>query len=440
MGNRIEPTVAAARITKRAVDAAQPMEGRRYYLWDCDLKGFGLLVLPSGVKSYVFRYRTSEGRKRLATIGKHGRWTPDEARARADAWRQAVNAERDPLTERKERRHAPTIAEVLDAYVDSERFKSKAPSTRSTDRGRIERHLKPTLGAKPVGSLRPSDVERAHAAIRLGKTAADVRTRPRGRARVSGGPGTARKAIKLLHAVFEWAIREGLAGSNPCASVATGTDGNRHVILEDADAYSRMVRTLERMEAERRIRAPVADAIRLIALTGARRGEIAGLRWSHVDLKRGLLTLPPRAHKTGHRSGQARVIGLPAAGQAIVARQPEGAPEDLVFRPSRGDRPLELSKPWTSVRVEAGLPATIGLHGLRHSLASHMAMGGAAAAEIMTALGHSELSTAQRYVHWAQDARQGLAERAASVALAGMTEASGEAGGDIVNLPKGRSR
>jgi site-specific recombinase XerD len=51
------------------------------------------------------------------------------------------------------------------------------------------------------------------------------------------------------------------------------------------------------------------------------------------------------------------------------------------------------------VREETGLPEGIDLHGLRHSLASHMAIQGAEAAEIMTALGHSQLSTAQKYVH-----------------------------------------
>jgi hypothetical protein len=72
--------------------------------------------------------------------------------------------------------------------------------------------------------------------------------------------------------------------------------------------------------------------------------------------------------------------------------------------------------------------------GLRHSLASHMAMNGAEAAEIMTALGHRQLSTAQRYVHWAQDARQALAEKAAAVALAGMAAAAGAKTADLVPI------
>jgi integrase len=243
-------------------------------------------------------------------------------------------------------------------------------------------------------------------------------------------------SIQLLRSVFGWAVREGLAKSNPCAHVRTGPSGTRDTILEDAGDYARLFKTLDRMERERRIREPVADAVRLIALTGARRGELAGLRWSHVDLKRGVLTLPPLAHKAGRRTGKPRVIGLPAAAQAIIARQPACAPDAYVFAPSYGAGPIQLSKSWRKIRAEAELPTGIGLHGLRHSLASHMAMGGAAAAEIMAVLGHTQLSTSQKYVHWAQDARQGLAERAASVAIAGMAAASGEISGDVLDMIK----
>ena len=413
------------KITKRSVDAAAPDPGRRYYVWDTEIKGFGLLVLPSGVKTYFYRYRTPEGRERRATIGKHGTRTPDEARREADELRRAVGAGRDPLAEKQDRREAITVAELLDAYVASERFAQKADSTKTIDRGRITRHLKPAIGRKVVRGLTPGDVECAFAAIRDGKTAADVKTRKRGRARVTGGEGTARMAVRLLSSALSWAVGEGMASANPCDRVKTGTDGTREIIIEDAADYGRLFRTLDAMEREKRIRGPVADAIRVIALTGARRGEIAGLRWPHVDLKRGLLTLPPKAHKAGRKTGKPRVIGLPAVAQAIIARQPASG-GGYVFAPTSGENRVDLSKAWAKVRAEAELPDGIGLHGLRHSLASHMAMGGAEAAEIMTALGHSQLSTAQRYVHWAQDARQALAERAATVALAGMAASESE--------------
>ncbi len=406
------------KISKRAVDAASPDPARRYFLWDTELKGFGLLVLPSGVKSYVLQYRTQDGRSRRATLGKHGSITPDEARAKADAMRRTVVEGRDPLAEKRERRYAATVGDMLDAYLASEAFAAKADSTRATDRGRIVRHLKPLLGRIKVDALTPDRIKRASAAIRDGKTAITEKTGFRGQARVRGGEGAARKSVRLLSAVHSWAIGEGLAKSNPAAGIKTGADGTRETIMPDADAYARLFKTLDTMETERRIRQPVADAIRVIALTGARRGEISGMRWRHVNLKSGLVTLD--AHKTAKTTGKPRQIGLPAAAAALIARQPEGEPDDYVFAPSRGAGPLVLSKPWRGVREEAELPEGIGLHGLRHSLASHMAMQGAQASEIMTALGHRNLATSQKYIHWAADARQAIAERAAATALAGM--------------------
>ena len=261
------------------------------------------------------------------------------------------------------------------------------PWTQISDRGRIAAHLKPLLGSRHVERLTPGDVERAFVAIRDGKTARDVKTRKRGRSRVRGGEGTARMAIRLLRAAINWAIGEGLVISNPCAQVRIGTDGTRDVILESVDDYRRLFETLDRMERERRLRSAVADAIRVIALTGARRGEVIGLRWAHVDLKRGLITLPPQSHKAGRRTGKARIIGLPGRGTGDHRAPEPGMPlDDLVFPPAFGEGTLSLSKPWSQIRAEANLPEGIGLHGLRHSLASHMAMAGAAAGEIMTAL------------------------------------------------------
>ena len=314
------------------------------------------------------------------------------------------------------------VAQLAALYLASGRFAEKAPSTQATDRGRIARHILPLLGAHRADKLTREDVRKAQDAIATGKTAVTAKTGPRGLAVVKGGAGTASKAVLLLRAMMEWAIEEGLLATNPAAGVKVAAPGTRDAILEDAGQYAQMFRTLERMESEHRIRRPVADAIRVIALTGARRGEIAGLRWSHVDLKGHRLVIPPDRHKTGRRTGKPRIIGLPSAAMAIIARQPAGAPDDLVFRPAHGAAPLSLSKPWRAVRAEAGLPDGIGLHGLRHSLASAMAMQGAQAAEIMAALGHRQMSTSAGYIHWAEAAHAQLAERAAThitAALAG---------------------
>lgn len=423
------------RIGKRVVDAARPSEdGKRYMIWDDKLTGFGLLVLPSGVRSFVFDYRNAHGTKRRATIAKVGTLTPDQARERAEDMAAAVKHGGDPLAMRQERRQAATVADLLDAYLASEKFKGKADSTQAIDRGRIERHLRPTLGKKHVEGLTEEDVRRAFAAIRDGRTSASVKTKTRGLARVTGGEGTARMAVRLLRAVLTWAIRDGRAATNAAASVDVGTDGERDAILT-AEDYGSLFSTLTTMEAEKRIRPAVADAIRVIALTGARRGEVAGLRWRYVDLREGRIVLPPAAHKTGRKTRKPRVITLPTAAQEIIARQPTGEPDDRVFAPSSGAGDIVLSKPWRTVRVEAKLPEGIGLHGLRHSLASHLAMGGGQAAEIMQALGHRQLSTTQRYIHFADTARATLAERAAGPALAGIAASLGSPVADVVDLP-----
>jgi integrase len=402
------------KITKRTVDATTPAD-KPFFVWDDEIKGFGLQVFPSGVKSFVYQYRNPEGTSRRGSLGKHSEaWTAEQARKKAKKWRRIVEDGGDPVGEDQAKRKSRTVTELLDQYLESEKFRSKAESTQSIDKGRIKRHLKPTLGKIFVHKLTAESVRRAFAKIRDGKTAANVKTGPRGRAIVTGGEGTARMAIRLFKAVMVWAIDEGMATDNPAQSVKTGTDKTRDVILEKADDYKSLFRTLDKMENEKRLRPAVADAIRVIALTGARRGEIAGLQWSYVDLKNGVLVLPPSAHKTGKATGQPRIIGLPAAAQAIIAKQTEGEPEGFVFPPSKGEGQISLSKPWREIRTEAKLPEGIGLHGLRHSLASSMAMNGAQAAEIMTALGHRQLSTAQKYIHWAQDERAALAEKSSA--------------------------
>ncbi|MGX7952436.1 tyrosine-type recombinase/integrase [Tsuneonella sp. HG249] len=422
-----------AKISKRVVEAAQPGP-KPSFIWDAELKGFGLLVLPSGVKSYVYQYRTAGGASRRVTIGKHGAVTADLAREKAEGHRAAVFGGRDPVGEKRDRRHAAKIRDLIDAYLDSETFKAKGPKTKATDQSRIDCHIKPLAGHLTVATVRPGDVAKVFAAIRDGKTAKVQKTGFRKLSRVTGGEGAARKCVRLLSAIFAWGIGEGLSTENPAAMVKVGSDGHRKTILDDADAYGRLFAALDIMEAEKRIRRPVADAVRLIALTGARRGEIAGLKWQHVDLKRGLLTLPPAAHKTGSKTGDDRVIGLPAVAQAIIARQCEGMPDSFVFQPAKGSGPLQLNKPWHAIRLEAQLPEGIGLHGLRHSLASHMAMHGAQASEIMTALGHRNLSTSQKYIHWAQEARQAVAEKAASVALAGLATAAHSGASNVVSI------
>lgn len=408
------------KLTKTTVEREQPSDKERF-LWDTELKGFGLKVFPSGAKSFVFQYRTAEGQTKRLTIGKlSDSLTTEQARKLARDFAFDVHAGGDPQGVKKARRESLTVNDLLDEYLSSPAFASKAESTKAVDRGRIDRHVRPLLGKEFADKLTPDDVKRAHKAVTEGKTAAKVKTKARGLARVSGGEGTANKAVLALSAAFKWGVEQHLVKANPAGKMKCWQTGQRDTILSDAADYKRMFTALQELEDEKRIRAPAADAIRFIALTGARRGEVTGLLWKWIDLKAGIVTLPPKAHKAGHKTGKPRVIALPAEAQAIIARQPAGKPDDYVFAPAKGDGPLSISHDWPKVRERAALPANLGLHGLRHSIGTHLAMAGASAVELMETLGHRQVTTTLRYIHFAERARSTLAERAAAVAVAGL--------------------
>lgn len=416
------------KISKTLIANTAPKENR-FFLWDGDPLGFGLCIFPSGEKSYVFQYRTPQGRTRRMTLGKVTSMALDDARTKAWEYASQAKAGGNPAEQKLAERAEITVSELLDSYLESEAFKEKARSTRETDRGRIENHLKPLLGRKFARQLTVEQVKAARRQIVNGKTAKNEKSGWRARSTVTGGEGVARQAIRLLSAVYSWARSDsGLdIAHNPAKGLATGGDGQRKIVMRSADDYRRMFEALDEMEREEAIRPASADMIRLIALTGARRDEIAGLEWREVDLVAGVITIPPERHKSGRRTQRPRIIGLPNLAREIIARQPAGKAADLVFPPvavdakgrcyvkSRKGAPgrVDVAHPWQKVRARAQLPDGIGLHGLRHSLATSMAMNGAQAAQIATALGHSRIETSQRYIHWARDARAELAESAA---------------------------
>lgn len=411
------------KLTKTTVDA-EPAGDKERFIWDTELKGFGLRIFPAkgdtpATKVFIFQYRNAEGRTRRLNIGRYSdALTTDQARKLAKDAALGVHSGVDPSVVKKSRRAALTVNELLDLYVESERFKGNADTTRAVDLGRINRHLRPLIGREIADMLTTNDVLKAHRAITEGKTAVREKTKARGLAKVKGGAATADKSILLLSVSFNWAIENNHATANP-AKMKIAPSGTRNTIIESADDYGRLFAALARMENEKRIRSAAADVIRFIALTGARRGEATGLRWAWVDLKAGKVTLPPKAHKAGHHTGKPRIITLPSEAQIIIARQPAGEPDDYVFKPAKGDGPMSLTSTWPAVRTEADLPPALGLHGLRHSIGTHLAVAGASPVELMEQLGHRQISTTLRYIHFADQARSTLAERAAAVAMAG---------------------
>ena len=150
-----------AKLTKRTVDAAKPTAAR-FIVWDSAMPGFGLRVEPSGVKVFIARYRAGGGRAgtlRQATIGRYGTVTADEARQKARKLLAKAAGGGDPVGDKRAARQAGvTVAEVCDWYIREaeaghllgRRGRPIKALTISTDKARIELHVKPLLGKRPV--------------------------------------------------------------------------------------------------------------------------------------------------------------------------------------------------------------------------------------------------------------------------------------------------
>ena len=198
----------------------------------------------------------------------------------------------DPAGERQAARKAKTVAELCDLYLaDAEagrlltrRKVAKKTSTIATDRGRIERHIKPLLGRLKVAAVTREDIERFMHGVAEGETSAKVKTKPRGLARVKGGKGTASRTVGLVGAIFTYAMHHRMRPDNPTRGVLRFADGRRERRLTD-DEYRALGEALRIAEVEGVWPAAVATA-HFLALTGWRSGEASGssgTRWTLPD-------------------------------------------------------------------------------------------------------------------------------------------------------------
>jgi integrase len=424
-----------AKITKRVVDAAQK-QSATYLIRDSEVKGFALVVTPGGAKSYAVDYRTGSGRgapKRRLTIGKHGSpWTPEMARAEAKRLLAEVLAGRDPAVKRQEERNALTFGELIDLYL-AEGAGHKKPSTLKADRGRIEHHLRPSLGKLRADRIGRAEVERMRNAVATGKTAERIGSgekRPPGSV-ATGGKGAAAQCVALVSSIYAFATGRGLCAANPARAVKKAPVRKVERFLSEAE-LARLAEALE-VETEESGNPYPPAAIRLLLLTGCRKSEIVNLRWDHVDFERECLRLPDS------KSG-AKVVYLNAPARALLRELPKLAANPRVIPAMRAESAAPaIDKVWSRVRKTAEL-SDVRLHDLRHSFASVGAIGGLSLPVIGALLGHKHSTTTARYTHLSADPL-----RAANEAVGARIEAAMRRGrkssqsGEVVGLETRRT-
>ncbi len=372
----------------------------RIFLWDLALSGFGVAAFASGKKVYVAQYRQN-GRSRRATIGEHGRLTPEQARTAAKQLLGDATRGIDTIGRKKAARSIPTFRQIAAEYIAGHVEAKRKPRTAEGYEALLRLHILPAIGAVRITELRRRHIGAMHSEIE--------------------SKGAANRAVSLTSAILNFAAGEhdGLElPPNPAKGIIRNPEKGRERFLSD-DELARLGAVLALAETtglpwesdpakpgakhapkpEHRVRVidPFAiAAIRLLILTGARMREILDARWDWLDSERGFLNLPDS--KTGRK-----VVFLSDAALAVFAALPRIEENPFIIAGLAEGRPrADLHAPWRAVRKGAELDG-VRLHDLRHSFASVGAGAGLGLPIIGKLLGHASPAMTARYSHFGAD-------------------------------------
>lgn len=367
------PKLSAKKLTKRSIDSAKLPDSGDRFLWDSEIRGFGLRLYATGTRTFLFQYRAPQaaGTRRIA-IGEYPSITVEQARSVARSAAGQLADGKDPKGSDSDVLQRRTLGEVFPEYL-AERLGKLAPRTAAEYERMWAKTIAPAFGAKRFAALDEGTVARWHAAR-------------------SATPTLANRAVDLLSAFCFWAERRGYREkhSNPCVDVERFEEQHKGRSLTQAE-YQRLGESMrlalmvgiaaapqlrrapanaknikhrpKNADQPKRANPIAVAALRFLTLSGWREQEALSLRWDSLNLERGVAVLADTKSGRSERALGAVVI-------ALVRAQKRLSGNPFVFP---GERPgAHLADPkrlWQSLKHAAHLEETqpLRLHDLRHS-------------------------------------------------------------------------
>jgi len=340
------------KLNSKTVEHLKASEPKRTEVWDTALQSFGIRVSPTGRKVWFVVIRTQRRPKRI-TIGTYPSISLREAR---DAARKIIRDAQLGVFEKKPRAATPTLGETIPLFIQL----YAKPKNRGWKR--VEGLLKPfeALFPLPLQELKRSDVVRALDALVA-----------------SGKPYAANRALSAIKKVMSWTLDRGMIEVNPIAGLKPpAKEHSRERILTENELGALFVSA----DAEGY---PFGDVFKMLVLTGQRRGEVTGMRWSEIDIDRSIWTIP----KARAKNGQTQDVPLSQEARYVLESTPRFLHSDYVFT-TNGTSPISGFG-----RAKDRLDAAIGVtdwrtHDLRRTAASGMARLGIAPHFVEKVLNH----------------------------------------------------
>jgi hypothetical protein len=259
----------AERLSESLVKRLEPPARGERFIWDAELKGFAVKVFaptkahPKGARTFVLSYWLN-GTERRYRIGGWPDWSVTAARVEAKAIRQRVDRGEDPASERRERREAPSLADLAERYR-REHLPRKSQQSQHDDGVMVGHILRHIGAARRVADVHHGDIVALHRVITD-----------------SGHPVLANRTVACASRMFSLALKP-MAGENapwrdqaqgnPCKGVERNPEQAKERFLSPAEIAA----VVEGLDAYGRT--PAADCIRLTMLTGCRPGEAMLATW-----------------------------------------------------------------------------------------------------------------------------------------------------------------
>ena len=368
-------------LTEARVRALAPRNSA-YDVRDTKLKGFGVRVLPSGTRRF-FIHAQHRGQRIWKALGEPNAMTVIDARAHAVSLLTEIREGPNSSASSNATRFEIVAENVFQLY--SRVWK---PQTLLVNRSYLRRQILPSFTGRHIADITRQDVQRWFASLRATPVSAD-------------------RSMPVLSVILREAELLGYRpeGSNPCWGIRRYRRKGRERFLSD-DEIARVAAALSSHETEWPLE---TAAIRLLMLTGCRKGEVVTLRWT--DYRDGHLFL--RDSKTGPRT-----VWLSRAAREVIERIP--GTSAWMFPLGQANRPRPrtwLLKFWWQVRGRLDLP-DVRLHDLRHTYATFALRHGESVLSIGRLLGHNSPETTLKYTH-AADAMVREAAELVGTALKG---------------------
>lgn len=362
------------KLTPQFVASATCPEGKNRIEYVCETQpGFYLLVNSTGkTASYFYRYRNSSGVLRHVHIGRAADISLSDARKKALKIRSEVTLGQDPRGDVLAQKSVMTFGTFFETMYLEHAKKFKRSWQRDEQLYRIR--IKDIFGNRRLNQISKHDIMKFHADLPSQGLA----------------PASCDHHLKLIKHVYNLAIDwEVYEGKNPAARVPMYNADNRIENLLSDEELQRLI-TVLRTDSNR----PICLIMLFLLSTGARLNEALQAKWSDIDMKNRVWTIPA----TNSKSKRNRAVPLNQSATDVLKQLDTTTVSEYAFVNRKTGLPfVNISKVWHRLRDEAKLSKKMRLHDARHCTAHLMASAGRSLLDIQMVLGHAHYSTTTRY-------------------------------------------